>query len=217
MTRSDVAGYADPTTAAAEGVEGNSRLTAANGMVLLVMLAVEGFTVLSVRDMLTLHIFLGVMLLGPVLLKVASTLYRFVRYYRGSAPYREKGPPHPVLRVMGPLVIVSSLALLGTGVALLAFPPNEDSTLLTLHQGSFIVWVALMSVHVLAHIREAAVTSWRELRASTGAGSARGRRWRFALVALALVAGVGTAAALMPSATGWTTAKLHDHEDRGGR
>ncbi len=53
------------------GVEGNSRLTSATGIVLLVMLAVEGYTILNVRGLITLHIFLGIMLVGPVLLKIA--------------------------------------------------------------------------------------------------------------------------------------------------
>ena len=51
------------------GVEGNSRLTSATGIVLLALLAVEGVTILSVRQMITLHIFVGVLLLGPVLLQ----------------------------------------------------------------------------------------------------------------------------------------------------
>ena len=193
-----------------DGVEGNSRLTAANGIVLLVLLAVEGVTVLDVRSMLTLHIFLGIMLIPPVLLKSASTAYRFARYYAGAEPYVRRGPPHVLLRVLGPVVILSSLALLGTGVGLLAVHPDENSALLTLHQASFIVWVAAMTVHVLGHVIEAAMTTWRELRPRS---SARGRRVRFALVAIAVLAGIGTAAALMPTAAPWTSAHFsHDFE-----
>ncbi|TAM85337.1 MAG: hypothetical protein EPN43_11715, partial [Jatrophihabitans sp.] len=66
------------------GVEGNSRLTAVNGMVLLVLLAVEGVTILDVRGMITLHMYLGVLLVGPVVLKCASTGYRILRYYTGG-------------------------------------------------------------------------------------------------------------------------------------
>ena len=51
------------------GVEGNTRLTSATGLVLLVMLAVEGYTILDVRGLITVHVFVGVMLVGPVLLK----------------------------------------------------------------------------------------------------------------------------------------------------
>jgi hypothetical protein len=196
-----------------EGVEGNNRLTSANGMLLIAMLAVEGVTILSVRDMLTLHIFVGVMLLGPIVLKTASTGYRFLRYYRGAQPYVRKGPPHPILRLLGPVVIISSFAVLGTGIGLLAVTPNEDSGLLTAHQACFVVWLVVTSLHVLGHIREAAVTSWRELRTSTGGGGARGRRIRFALIAVSLAAGVGTAVALMPTATPWTTAHFHHSHD----
>ena len=74
----------------ASGVEGNSRLTAVDGMVLLVLLVVEGFTVLAVRQMITLHVYVGVLLVGPVLLKCASTGFRFVRYYARARPYVEK-------------------------------------------------------------------------------------------------------------------------------
>ena len=61
------------------GVDGNTRLTAATGMVLFVLLAVEGVTLLSIRQLITVHVFVGVLLLGPVLLKSSSTLYRFLR------------------------------------------------------------------------------------------------------------------------------------------
>lgn len=196
-----------------DGVEGNSRLTAVNGTVLLILLAVEGVTILSVRQMITLHIYLGVLLVGPVLLKCLSTGYRFARYYLGAGPYLRKGPPHAILRVLGPLVIVSSLAVLGTGIGLIYAGPDHREPLLTLHQGSFIVWLAAMSIHVLGHLVEGGRTTWRELRDRTASRAVRQRRWRIAAVALSLIAGVGLATALMPSATGWTSGNLQQHED----
>jgi hypothetical protein len=195
-----------------DGVEGNSRLTSANGMLLLVMLAVEGVTILDVRGMLTLHIFLGIMLIPPVLLKSATTLYRFTKYYRGNQPYVRKGPPHIVLRVLGPLVVLTSLALLGTGVGLLAVTPDENSTLLTLHQASFIGWVSVTTIHVLGHIIEAARFSWADVRSSHAPS---GRPLRLITVVVVLFAGVGLAAALMPSAHSWTSTHFN-HDFRGG-
>ncbi len=195
------------------GVEGNSRLTSATGLVLLVLLAVEGVTILSVRQMITLHIFVGVLLLGPVLLKSGSTAYRFARYYRGSPAYQRKGPPHPLLRVLGPFVILSSLALLGTGIALILVGEQASGGLLTAHQTCFWIWVALMTVHVLGHLWEAAVTSWVELRASLSGSAARRRRWRFISIVVALAVGVGAATVLLPSATSWTN-RPADHRDR---
>lgn len=187
------------------GVEGNSRLTAINGMVLLILLAVEGVTILGVRQMITLHIYLGVLLVGPVLLKCASTIYRFARYYVGAEPYVRKGPPHPILRVLGPVVIASSLAVLATGVGLIYTGPQHREPLLTLHRASFIVWFGAMVIHVLGHILGASTTTWRELHDSSVSAVTRRRRWRTVAVALSLVAGLGLATGLMPSAHSWTS------------
>jgi len=73
------------------GAEGNERLTALTGLVLLVLFAAEGVTILSVRGLLTLHFFLGMLLIGPVALKACSTIYRFVRYYAGGRRVSAQG------------------------------------------------------------------------------------------------------------------------------
>ncbi len=200
-----IVGEADPVDDpdASPGVEGNSRLTSATGMVLLVLLAVEGVTILSVRQMITLHIAVGVLLLGPVLLKTGSTMYRFTRYYTGAPSYRRKGPPHLLLRVLGPLVILSSLALLGTGIALIIVGTSGSGALLTAHQTCFWIWVALMTVHVLGHLFQAAATSWSELRGALRGPAARRRRWRYTAIVVALLVGVGAATALLPTASSW--------------
>jgi len=190
------------------GVEGNGRITAATGTLLTLLLLVEGFTVLDVRGYITLHAAVGLVLIGPVALKCASTGYRFVRYYTGHAAYVRNGPPHWLLRLLGPVVILSTLALLGTGVALLAVHGRSD-TWLTLHQGSFIVWVAVMTVHFLAHVVEAARGTARELRPAGQDPAGRGRAWRLILVAVSLLIGVGLAAAFTPNASSW---QLHHHE-----
>ena len=67
---------------------------------LLVLLAVEALTTLSLHDYLSVHIFLGLLLIPPVALKLASTGWRFVSYYRGSEPYLRRGPPRLGLRLL---------------------------------------------------------------------------------------------------------------------
>ena len=52
---------------------GNERLTAMTGTVLLVLFVAECLTLLNIGNYLTLHVFLGMLLLGPVGLKICST------------------------------------------------------------------------------------------------------------------------------------------------
>jgi hypothetical protein len=171
------------------GVEGNTRLTAATGLVLLVALAVEGFTVTDVRGFIVLHIFLGLFLIPLTVLKLGSTGWRMIRYYRGAAAYRRKGPPHPILRVLAPLVVLATVALLGTGTLLLILGPSKQGNWRNIHQASFVVWFVLMSVHVIGHVLETFREAPHDYRPST-AGAVRGVGTRRSLLAASLVLGV---------------------------
>ncbi len=137
-------------TARTGGTAGNRRLTGSTAAVLLVLLAAEGVTVLAIRPLLSVHVFVGMLLIPPILLKLGSTGYRFVRYYSGSRPYRVEGPPPPALRLLAPAVVLSTIALFATGVALIALGPRSGS-LVGLHKASFVVWFIAMAAHVLGH------------------------------------------------------------------
>lgn len=190
-----------------EGPDGNARLTGAIGMVLLVVLFVEGITILQIHQLITLHVFLGLLLIPPTALKVASTVYRFVRYYRHSPSYVRRGPPPPLLRWTAPLLIIFTAAVLATGVALIAVEPGQPRLLLTAHQFSFVIWFALMTLHVLGHVKEAAVLSWRDWRPRASRPQLRGKRQRGGLVAISIIAGVVLGTALLPVASSWTTGR----------
>jgi hypothetical protein len=125
------------------------------GAVLLILLAVEGYTILRIGRLLTLHVFLGMLLLGPVTLKAASVIYRFARYYTGSEPYRRKGPPQPLLRVLGPVIVLLTACVFGSGIMLAVTGPSNfggPSGWLLLHKLSFIAWLCAMTVHVLTYV-----------------------------------------------------------------
>jgi hypothetical protein len=66
------------------GTEGNEILTNATAVVLTLLLIAEGVTILLIGDLLSAHMFIGMVLIGPVLLKLGSTGYRFARYYSGA-------------------------------------------------------------------------------------------------------------------------------------
>ena len=137
-----------------EGVEANARLTASTSAILFLLLAAEGFTLLRIHGLLSAHFFIGMLLIPPVLVKIGSTSYRVVRYYLGSPAYRQSGPPPPALRVLGPFVVVLTVAVLGTGIALLVAQPSLRPILLSLHKASFVVWFGAMAIHVLGHIAD---------------------------------------------------------------
>ena len=112
------------------GAEGNERLTAAAGAVLLVLFAAEGVTILSIHQLITVHFFLGMLLIGPVALKIGSVVYRFFRYYTGAPDYRRKGPPAPLLRLLGPFVLFTSVGVSAPGWRSLSpgRPPGRGSS-----------------------------------------------------------------------------------------
>jgi hypothetical protein len=184
-----------------DGAAGNERLTAMTGAVLLIGFAVEGVTIPVLGRLLTLHFFLGMMLIGPVALKIGSTCYRFIRYYTGAVSYVRRGPPAPLLRMLGPFVIVTSVAVLGTGVALAVAGPRSGPWLL-LHKATFVLWFAVMTVHVLAY-------AWRLPRILAGAEGmdtrAAGVRGpaRWLVVAASLLGGLVIALITIHLATPW--------------
>lgn len=184
------------------GVHANARLTATTAAVLLVLLAAEGLTILRIGSLLTLHVFLGMLLVPPVLLKMASTGWRFVRYYLGDPEYRRRGPPTPVLRALGPVVVVLTVAVFATGIVLLLGPVPWRRTMLELHKATFILWFGAMGLHVLGHLADTARLAPLDLfhrtrREVRGAGV---RQW---LVALSLVIGVGLGVLVVPEVGAW--------------
>jgi hypothetical protein len=170
------------------------------GAVLLVLLAVEGFTILRIGRLLTLHFFLGMLLLGPVALKAGSVIYRFARYYSGNAPYRRKGPPAPLLRLLGPVIILLTAAVFGSGVMLAVTGPGGRGSWLFLHKASFVLWLCAMAVHVLAYVPRLPRLLGAEARGVAledgGAGGHDGRGRHARRVAEAL-GGRGTRLALL--------------------
>lgn len=187
------------------GVEANARLTASVAVVLFVLLAAEGLTILRIRALLTPHVFIGMLLVPPVLLKVGSTTWRFARYYLGSPDYRRKGPPPMVLRLLGPLLVALTMVVFASGIALLLAPTAWRDRLLFVHKASFIVWIAALALHVLGHILDTARLAprdWmhRTRRQVRGAGL---RQWG---IALSLAVGFVLALITIPEVGRWLAA-----------
>ncbi len=133
------------------GSAGNEQLTALAASALLLLLAIEGATLLRIRALLTVHAFVGMLLVPVVALKLASAGWRALRYYRRGEEYVRRGPPHVVLRTLvAPVIVLSTVVLFATGVALLVLDQTEG-TVVGLHKASFVVWFGATGLHVLAH------------------------------------------------------------------
>lgn len=150
--------------APATSVEGNARLTALTGIVLLVLLAAEGVTILSIHRLLPLHYFIGLLVIPPLLLKFGSTGWRFARYYLGDARYRGAGPPLLLLRLTAPVVVASTIVVFATGIELWLFGDRYGLGWLTAHKASFIIWFGAMAIHVLGHLERAPTLALRDVR-----------------------------------------------------
>ena len=134
--------------------------------------------------------------------------------------------------------MIDTLVVFASGVALLLVGPSSRESLLPVHKVSFIVWLALTSLHVLGHLPELArgLVTARETRvavfAATGAGGASAPaageqphgpglgRWapaprlpgtsgRALALTLGLLAGVALAVALIPDYAPWIAHGAH--------
>lgn len=184
------------------GVDGNSRLTSSIAAIVFVLLAAEGVTILRVGSLLDAHVFIGVVLIPVALVKIGSTTWRFMRYYTGDPEYRRKGPPALVLRLLGPLVVVLTIVVLLSGVGLVLLPTSLRQQLFFVHRASFVLWLGVMTIHVLGHLGETvrlAPRDWLERTRRQVAG-ASSRQW---ILVSSVVVGVLGGALVMPYAYGW--------------
>jgi hypothetical protein len=175
---------------AAARVEANARLTGTTAVVLLFLVGAELATVvMGARSHLRLHVVVGLILVPPVLLKIGTTTWRMVAYYRGDAAYLEKGPPPLALRILGPFLVVLTLLVLGSGIALVVVPHSLHSSLLILHKASFYLWLATFLIHAVAHFERMIRLAGRDVLARTRVLSAGVRSRRLVLGGSVLVGG----------------------------
>ncbi|HEY2007268.1 MAG TPA: hypothetical protein VGG87_12495 [Solirubrobacteraceae bacterium] len=196
------------------GPDGNEQLTAATGVVLLILLAALGVTIVFIGGLLSEHLFLGLLLLGPVALKMASTGYRFMRYYTHDREYVRRGPPELWLRVLGPFVVLSTVAVFATGVWLLIVGPEHRDPALLLHKVTFFVWLAATGLHVLGHLLQMPAALRATSLDGTGPGGHQaGAAGRILALTGAVVGGAVLAIALIPDFSIWTAhlSLLHHH------
>ena len=193
---------------------GNLRLTAAVGLLVLVPVTVEVATVLlGVHTFMSVHVFVGLALIPALLLKLASTGWRFVRYYTGNRAYVEEGPPQIAMRLLAPLFVAATVVLFGTGVAMGILHGQALQVARNLHGPSSVIWLLLLGAHLLVYLKRALSRAAEDLPAARK--PVRGTRARAYALATVLVCGLLLGVATVPAQHHWVNIR-HDHERRDG-
>jgi hypothetical protein len=198
--------------------EGNARLTAATGVMLVLMLAAVGVTIINLRLLIWEHLFIGLIVIGPVALKLGSTGYRFARYYTGDAAYVRRGPPPIVLRVIAPFLVATTLLVLVSGVVLLLAGPSSRGTFFPIHKISFIVWLGFVGLHILGHLPSLRNALGGDYASRAGTPEyLPGRGARVITLAGAVAAGFVLAIVLISHFGAWSSAPavFHHHHHHG--
>jgi hypothetical protein len=181
---------------------GNARLTAAVGLLVLVPVAVEGATVLlGVHTFMSVHVFVGLALIPALVLKLASTGWRFVRYYTRSRPYVAEGPPHAAMRLLAPLFVAATVVLFGSCVAMGLLDGHSLQIARRLHGPASVVWLIIFGIHVLVYFRRAVSTVRDALPARQT--PVRGMTARAAALAVAVICGLVLGVATVPAQHRW--------------
>jgi hypothetical protein len=113
------------------------------------------------------------------------------------------------LRVIAPMVVLSTLVVFVSGGVLLFVGPSAHTTWFPIHKDSFFVWAAFMAIHVIRHLPSMP----RVLRADYSrladfdygelGGDVTGRAGRVLALSGALVAGVVLAILVIPEFGAW--------------
>ena len=184
-------------------VVGNERMTTLAGAVLLMLIVVELVTVPTLRALLSVHVLVGVLLTGPLAVKIGSTGYRFLRYYTGSPAYVRKGPPRLALRVLAPLLLATTLVVIGSGIGLVVTSPTQAGPLRIVHVLSALTWLPMIAIHVFAYIRRvprSLADDWSKHPAE----QAPGRGLRLGVNLGVLLGGAIAAILVLPVAAPWS-------------
>jgi hypothetical protein len=185
------------------------------GVLLIWPLAVIGATILFIGQMIWIHLFVGLLLIGPALLKMASTGYRFLRYYTLDPAYREKGSPPLALRAIAPGVVLTTVAVFVSGLVLLFDGPSGRNQWLSIHKISFIAWLIFAGLHVLGHLAGLG-PALRATDAGTSIGGGQlGRAGRWISIGGAIVGGLILALVLIPDFAPWTGHGVFAHHHHG--
>jgi len=191
---------------------GNERLTAAAGLLLLVPVFVEIASILlGVHTFMSLHVFVGLALIPPMLLKLASTGWRFARYYTRSRAHVAYGPPQMAMRLLAPLFVTATVVLFASGVAMGLLHGHALQVARRLHGPASVIWLLLLGLHVLVYLRRAFASTVQDVLPAKRT-AVRGTTARVSALATVVSCGLVLGAAAVPAQHRWVDLPRDHHE-----
>jgi hypothetical protein len=193
----------------------NARLVAITGLALLVLLPVPYATALNLDVLWRVHYFSSLLLIPLLVVNLAGTGWRALRYYLRDRGFREDGPPHPMPRITAPILVLSTVVLFLSGVAML-LGADRFGPWSTIHNAAAIVFTGALALHLLAHLWDTPAEVVADVAPTRAAPAMRvaGSRRRITVTVVAFVLGITVAAAAMPVSQwqGSRPAGSHHHE-----
>jgi type IV secretory pathway VirB2 component (pilin) len=185
-------------------------------LVLIPVLVELASIVLGVHTYMSLHVFVGVALIPAVLLKLASTGWRFARYYTRSGAYVAHGPPQIAMRMLAPLFVAATVVLFGSGVAMGLLHGHGLQVARRLHGPASVIWLGFLGLHVLVYARRALRSTVQDALPARRK-PLRGTTARAVAVVIVVVCGLALGGATVPAQHRWVDLPRHHHDRTGAR
>ena len=137
----------------AKRVIAEARFSALFGITLLVIFMAEIMTVPFIAGAVGVHIVIGLIAVPLVLGKLAISTYRFTRFYAGDTEFVEAGPPWLPMRLIAPLLVATTVLVIGSGIEIVVAGPSSfsDTFLGAAHTLLSLIWFFLLGLHALAY------------------------------------------------------------------
>lgn len=162
---------------------------------------------LGVHRFMSLHVFVGLLLIPPVVVKLASTGWRFARYYLRSDDYVVHGAPQLAMRLLAAFLVAATVVLFASGVAMGILHGHALVVARRLHGPASVVWIVLVGVHVLVYLKRSLIRGTEDITAARRASeraparkTAARRKTKSASTARTRSAGSSSRRALRPRA-----------------
>jgi hypothetical protein len=149
---------------------------------------------------------------AEVQLKIAGTGWRFARYYTRNQAYRMKGTPELVMRMLAPLLVLMTIVLFGSGVAMGLTHGRALEIARRLHGPAAFLWTVIVAVHVLVYLRRAIRSTAADIVPATRRET-EGAKARAFILAAVIVGGFVLGAATLPAQRQWLHLPSRHHQD----